>query len=87
MWGYILWRHIVREIGLFFDVLEKVRDHHDQYHYCKQQDQITLLTLVPSMPIIDHQILLKQKENIYRNSTYQLRHCVALFLHLIGIYY
>ena len=39
---------------------------------------------IPSMPLIDHQVPLKHKENIQRNSTLKLRRCVALFLHLIG---
>jgi hypothetical protein len=39
------------------------------------------------MPMIDHQVPLKSKENIHRNSTLKLRRCVALFLHLIGIHF
>jgi len=75
--------------------------YHYHYHYapmtitmghslstrCQHQksEPSNSLTCVPSMPMIDHQVPLKYKENIYRNSVLKLRRCVALFLHLIGI--
>jgi hypothetical protein len=54
-------------------------------HQCHQnQEPSNSFALVPSMPMIDHQVPLKYKENIHRNSTLKLRRSVALFFHLIG---
>ena len=58
-------------------------------NHCQQQcyeksEPSNSLVFEPTMTIIDHQVPLKYKENIYRNSTLKLRRCVALFLHLIG---
>jgi hypothetical protein len=52
-------------------------------HQCHQEQESSN---VPSIPMIDHHVPLKYKENNHRNSTLKLRRCVALFLHLIGIY-
>jgi len=56
---------------------------HCQYQCHQKPEPSNLLTFVPSMPMIDHQVPLKYKENIHRNSTLKLRRCVSLFLHLI----
>ncbi len=54
-------------------------------HYQHQkQEQSNSFALVPSMPMINDQLPLKYKENLYRNPAHKLRRCVALFLHLIG---
>lgn len=61
---------------------------HPLYNYYQQQHSgpTNLLSIVPSTPMIDHQVPFKYKENFHRNSTLKLRRCVALFLHLIGMY-
>ena len=59
---------------------------HSSYNQCQPKLELTdSISFEPSMPMIDHQVPLKYKENIHRNSTLKLRRCVSLFLHLIGI--
>ncbi|CAF0955828.1 unnamed protein product [Rotaria magnacalcarata] len=54
-----------------------------QHQCCQQYDNSNSFTLVPPMSMLNHQILLKYKENFHQNSTLKLRRSVALFLHLI----
>ncbi|CAF3609346.1 unnamed protein product [Adineta steineri] len=57
---------------------------HPFYNYCQQNQECSnTFALVPSMPMIDHQIQLNYKENLHQNSILKLRRCVSLFLHLI----
>ncbi|CAF2315188.1 unnamed protein product [Rotaria sp. Silwood2] len=56
---------------------------HCQHQCCQQYDSSNSFALVSSMPISNHQVSLKYKENFHRNSTLKLRRCVVLFLNLI----
>lgn len=80
-----------------FNDIEQEHHYHYHHHYApifhplftnyqqQNSEPSNSLSIIPSIPMIDHQVPLKYKENFHRNSTLKLRRCVALFLHLIGM--
>ena len=59
---------------------------HGQYQSYQKQNCSNLFAFVPSIPMNNHHVPLKFKENVHQNPMLKLHRCVALFLHLIGIY-